>query len=166
MNGIVTVNTDAGFYPNDKKGAYAYYIRTDGVKLTGSGLFKKECRSPQEAEYAALINALFIVLHSQKITEIKKIIINRDNIHVISKRKGHTFQTLLHRIIKDIFIKKYADANKSPQLFTKFYEFRHVKAHTKGKDAKYWVNNWCDNQCTMQLKKWKQEQKNMKHELF
>lgn len=156
MKGIVTINTDAGWYPIDKVGSYAYWIKSDGLFLRGSGLFKDVCKSAREAEFKAVINALHI-LKAASIPEIKLIVFNRDNIYVGSKKNGNEMEKMIYKTLRSIFDESYPDANKHPQRFSKFYLFRHVKAHTKKQDASSFVNRWCDEECTKQLKKWRQE---------
>ena len=156
MKGIVTINTDAGFYPLDKVGSYAYWIRGDGFLKKGSGMFKEECRSSTECEKKAIINALTILLKSGYKAE--KIIINRDNINAKAGKNGDEYATMMSRIIKKIkknsipvFHKNYAG---------KYFEFRHVKAHLHTKTARHWVNDWCDKMCTEELKKWRRDKEN------
>lgn len=50
MKGLVTINTDAGFYTIEKIGSYAYWIKGDNLFLKGSGVFKEKCTSPLDAE--------------------------------------------------------------------------------------------------------------------
>lgn len=152
--GIVTINTDAGFYPFDKVGAYAYWIKSDGVFLRGSGLFKGLCKSAKEAEFKAVINALH-VLKAASLPEVKLIVFNRDNIYVQSKRNGNDMEKLLYKSLRDIFDESSPDAKLRPHHFAKFYSFRHVKAHTTKEDARSFVNRWCDAECTKQLRQWR-----------
>lgn len=159
--GIVTINTDAGFYAQYKKASYAYYIRYEnGGKITGSGLFKSKCKNVQEAEFGAIINALYIVSKTTDIICIKHIIINRDNIHTGSKKNGTDLEKLCYKFLKKLFNEKCPHAKDRPYTFKDFYSFRHVKAHTKNNDARTWVNNWCDSECKRQLRTWKKEQEN------
>ena len=153
MKGIVTINTDAGFYPLDKVGSYAYWIRGDGFLKKGSGIFKEECRSSTECEKKAIINALTVLLKSKYKAE--KIIINRDNINANAGRKGDDYSKMMSRIIKKIKINSIPASHKN--YTGKYYEFRHVKSHLHTKTARHWVNDWCDKMCTQELKNWKQQ---------
>ncbi len=151
MKGIVTINTDAGFFPMQKVGSYAYWIKADGLHLHGSGMFRDKCNNPTDAEYKAIINALHVLKCSGYIP-IKKIIFNRDNINVESKKKGHDNQRKIYLLIRQL--RKQSIKNKIIKGIYPFYEFRHVKAHNGTSDKRSWVNDWCHNQCSLRLKEW------------
>lgn len=150
MKGWVTINTDAGFYPYDKVGSYAYWIKGDNLFLKGSGIFKEQCNNSLEAETKAIINALHLLIATKR-TDFTKIVFNRDNIN--AKPGKHL------RLLQPILDKKL-NALKSQCNFNgkKFYMYRHVKAHTHTDTAKHWVNDWLDKQCKQELRKWKSEQ--------
>lgn len=154
MKGIVTINTDAGFYRFDKIGSYAYWIRADGLIKKGSGLFKEKCKSATECEKKAIINALTVLLKSGY--QAEKIIINRDNINAISGKRGDTFSVMMSKIIKKIKIRSIPPYHKN--YTGKYCEFRHVKAHSHTKTARHWVNDWCDKRCKEELKAWRMKQ--------
>lgn len=156
MKGIVTINTDAGWYPHDKVGSFAYWIKADGLHLHGSGVFKELCTSSTDAELKAMINAVH-VLKASGYKHITKIIFNRDNIKAKSGKRGNANQQLLYKMLR-----KMRDESIKLNIIKgiyPFYEFRHVKAHSDGADKRSYVNNWCDQQCKMRLKEWKQQQK-------
>ena len=150
--GIVTINTDAGFYPYDKVGSYAYWIKADGLFLKGSGVFKDRCKNPLEAEQKAIINALHLLESSQYKAE--RIIVNRDNIYAKSGK-----QTELGKMMSAIIkrVKKFSIPPHHKNYTGVYVEFRHVKAHNGTPDARSFVNDWCDKQCKEQLRKWKSE---------
>lgn len=148
--GTVTINTDAGFYPIDKIGSYAYWIKGDGLFLSGSGVFKGKCDNSTEAEIKSIINAIHI-LDASGFTNIKKLIINRDNIHARSSQKGNELQRKLSIKISQLR-KKCNYKGRYP-----FFEFRHVKAHSHTKEPRNWVNDWCDKRCKEELKKYKNQ---------
>jgi ribonuclease HI len=145
MRGWITINTDAGWYPIEKIGAYAYWIKGDDLFLRGSGAFKKPCKNPTEAEMKAILNALH-VLDKSGYNQFKKIIFNRDNIHAISSRK----QGGLKREIW-IALRKLADKSCYVTL-NPFWEFRHVKSKVNDGSARSFVNQWCHDRCTEELR--------------
>lgn len=155
MKGWVTINTDAGFYPIDHVGSYAYWIKYEGKKLCGSGMLKGHIQSAVKAEMMAICNALY-VLKQSGFAPINKIIINRDCTLAVSKKRGTHLQKTMYSLLREIF-----DANHQKQKsyqFSAFYEFRWVQAHQDAsKDNRTWVNNWLDTQCSFQLKVWRMQ---------
>lgn len=160
-NGIVTINTDAGFFHIDRVGSFAYWIKADDLHLKGSGMFKGKCKSPLDAELKAIINALH-VLRKANHKGIKKIIFNRDNINATSRKNGSQLQNKIYLMLRELrnkSIKEGAIKGRYP-----FYEFRHVRAHTDKEDKRSWVNNWCDKECKIQLAKWNAANRQRKFE--
>lgn len=146
---LVTINTDASFHPSLKYGAYAFWAICDDFKITKSGVFRKKCINPDDAEAKCIINALTVVLLAHK--GISKIIINTDSLNAIAyltndrthirkygliTNKGTEFNRLFYGIIKKTSI-----------------EFRHVKAHSGVNDKRSYVNEWCDSEAKKQLRK-------------
>lgn len=154
--GWITVNTDAGFYPWDKAGSYAYWIKGCGVAFKGSGLFKKPCASALDAESKAVINALHVVSKCGDIG-LKKIILNTDAKLVSAKPEGHPNAVATWKLLKKIRKK-----NNFKKPLEEFFEFRYVKAHNGTPDKRSWVNDWCDKQCKEQLKLWNKQQREKK----
>ena len=153
----VTINTDAGFLPDQKVGAYAYWIKAEGLFLRGSGIFKDKCRDPNDAETRAIVNALYILLASKYKAE--KIIINRDNYNAIPNENGSDSQKKMAIIID--LLKKYSipatHKNYAKEGKRGYVEFRHVKAHLHTHTPRHWVNDWCDKRCKKELATWKLE---------
>lgn len=103
----ITINTDAGFYPLDKVGSYAYWIVSDGLLLKGSGLFKDNCKSATQAETRSMCNAVAILLKANfDFTNVKNVYFNRDNIHATSGRNGTYEQKKLTSLLKQLKEKK------------------------------------------------------------
>lgn len=150
MRGIVTINTDAGFYPIEKIGSFAYWIKGDNLFLSGSGVFKNLCKNPTEAETKALINAVSVLIQSGY-TDITKVIFNRDNIYAKSSKNGNELEKMLYEKLR-VLRQKCKYTGSEP-----FYEYRHVRAHTNKKNARSWVNDWCDKECKRQLREYKRK---------
>lgn len=150
-NGIITINTDAGFYQIEKVGSFAFWIKGDNIFLQGSGVFKEICSDSTDAETKAMSNALH-VLSKMDLSLYNKIIFNRDNIHAKPNLNSkHESQKKLHHQIG--YLKKKYHQNKL------VIEFRHVRAHTKKDDKRSFVNEWCDAQCKQRLREWKKSSK-------
>ena len=152
--GIVTINTDAGFYPNEKIGSYAFCIKGDDLFLKGSGIFKELCKNSLDAEMKAIINALHVLKASGYKAE--KIVVNRDNINAKSGKQSE-LQTKMSKIIRQI---KIASISRSHPNYTgEYVSFRHVKAHKHTNNKRHWVNDWCDNRCKVELRNYKLKMK-------
>lgn len=145
---LVTINTDASFHPHLKYGAYAFWAICNDCKITKSGVFRKKCINPDDAEAKCILNALTVVLKSHK--AVSKIIVNTDSLNAIAYltndrkhirrygligNKATEFKRLLCLLIKE-----------------KTIEFRHVKAHSGISDKRSYVNEWCDAEAKKQLR--------------
>lgn len=140
----ITINTDASFCPNLKVGTYAFWIVSDGLLLKGSGIFKSLCTGPTDVETKSICNAVAILLKCDfDFSRIQHVVFNRDNVHAKTAKKGHPVSMQLHHQIR-LLSAKCANPKVS---------FRHVRAHTGKPDGRSRVNEWCDEQCKIQLKK-------------
>lgn len=145
---IVTVNTDASCV--EGFGGYAFWIVCDAGKIQKAGKLKSKSKNTTLFEMMCIANALYTLLHS-KFTPITKIIINTDSQSSIDfltfsktnateacrKLAEECYFTMLELCLKN---------GKSIRDVKKFIEFRHVKAHTKNKDKRSYVNEWCDKE--------------------
>jgi|SRR5688572_19327546 len=138
----ITINTDASFHPKHKVGGYAFYIICDRYKIMKSGAFKKEPKSPLEAEMMCIGNALHTVLYHKDHVESLYLIINTDCKYAIDHIKKQ-----LSPLGKDIYKIWYKVIVK---VRSRKNEFRYVKAHSGVDDKRSKVNEWCDSEA----KKW------------
>lgn len=148
---LVTINTDASFHPNLKYGAYAFWAICDDFKITKSGVFRRKCIDPDDAESKCIINALTVVLKSH--TDITKIIVNTDSLNAIAyltKDKKHVSKYRLSASKMRQFQQCLLDL-KIPASVK--IEYRHVRAHTGLNDSRSYVNEWCDMEAKKQLRK-------------
>lgn len=131
---FTTINTDAGFKP-DGKAAFAYWIRSDKVTLKGSASLKPGIKNSNEAELAAILNAMYIVANNDYLKSADIIVINCDN--------KQALRTLRENRINGY--PKYIDFFKEikKKINCPIY-YKHVKGHSRGKKSREWVNNWCD----------------------
>jgi ribonuclease HI len=134
---IVTLTTDASYHSQHKVGAYAFWITSDLGRVKASGILKQPVRSACEAEMQCILNALH-VMKKAIAGRVEKVIVNTDSLNSI-----RVFENDKENI------KKY-NLNWARRYRTFLLcldvpiEFRHVKAHKTTKDARSWVNNWCD----------------------
>lgn len=148
---LVTINTDASFHPKLKYGAYAFWAICNDLKITKSGVFRKKCIDPDDAEAKCILNALYMVLKSHN--GLTKIIINTDSLNAIAyltNDKEHTRRYRLSASRRAWYYRKFVELRKTYQKTP--IEFRHVKAHTGINDRRSYVNEWCDSEAKRQLR--------------
>lgn len=143
---IVTINTDASYNHQHKVGGYAYWIVYNGERTKTGGVLK-ESTSAVEAEIKAIANALYRLI-KLKYKNVSLIIVNTDSTPAIERITG-TRESKNEEINKTVTaineylneLRLYNNVGKSNM---EYVEFRHVKAHTKAKDKRSYVNDWCD----------------------
>ena len=143
---LTTINTDASWCPQTKVGAYAFWVRSDKFLLKKSGVFRKRCSNPSDAEVKCIINATKLTMRQDR--GIKKIIINTDSKLAITVLTGGLVKPSvilrwrpLYKMFKNITHKRGVEV-----------EFRWVKAHSHTGEARNWVNAWCDKEARKQLR--------------
>jgi ribonuclease HI len=147
----ITINCDASFHPVHKVGGYAFWIKSDDFKITKAGSFKSDPINCEDAEIMCIANALHVLLNQESLpAKIDFITLNCDSTNA------------LKRIDKAIEIRRKYNNNKRQKdvaikaamiwiklckrLNPNFEQFKHVKAHTKSKDSRSYVNDWCDKE--------------------
>ena len=145
---LVTINTDASFYPLQKIGGYAIWIASNKGRVKHADGFKGNVETPHDAEFKAVINALHLL--KKQNWEITEIYINTDSQTVIDtvETKG-TFKNL-PQYGKDNY-KAYQSIIQ--QLGVKDVSLRHVKAHLHTNTARHWVNEWLDTEAKKAARK-------------
>lgn len=151
---LVTINTDASFHPQLKYGAYAFWAISNDFKITKSGLFKSKCTNSHDAEARCIVNALKVVLLAHK--GISKVIINTDSVNSIfiftnDKENIRKYLGTSQKMIKTVRNAYHDVLNQTKNKV--IIEFRHVKAHSGINDKRSYVNEWCDLQAKIQLRK-------------
>jgi len=141
---LVTINTDASFHPKLKYGAYAFWAVCNDFKITKSGVFRKKCIDPDDAEAKCILNALTVILKAHK--GITKIIINTDSLNATAYLKNDKKHVRRYGLSNSKLIQFHALFRQAKADYKKelTIEFRHVKAHTGVDDARSYVNEWCD----------------------
>lgn len=148
---LVTINTDASFHPSLKYGAYAFWAICNDWKITKSGVFRKKCLDPDDAEAKCILNALTVVFKSHK--GISKVIINTDSLNAVAyltNNKEHVRKYRLSPSQRTRFYRLFSEIRKTYQRTP--IEFRHVKAHSGVNDSRSYVNEWCDTEAKRQLR--------------
>lgn len=129
----LTINTDASL--KDGIASCAIWIKGDSYTKKHTSIMKGSFVDSNAAELAAITNGLFLASRD-KIDDVDRIVINTDSSAAIRILSNGT------------------DKDKYKVFYDKFYEifeevgievkFKKVKGHTRGKDSRHWVNNWCD----------------------
>lgn len=145
---LVTINTDASFYPIQKIGGYAIWIASNKGRVKYSNGFKETLVCSHDAEFKAIINALHLLKRQN--WNISEIYINTDSQTIIDtvENKG-TFKNL-PQYGKDNY-QSYLSITQ--QLDVKNISLRHVKGHLHTKTARHFVNDWCDVNAKKEAKK-------------
>ena len=133
LNGkrYATINTDASL----KEGVmgYAVWIRTEWDKhqFNGAGIRGK---SINEIEMEAIIAGFQYLIYWNLLDDIDVIVVNTDSKEaILNFEKPHT--------------SKYKEAEKFLNLkefIPQPIYFKKVKGHSKGHDARHYINTWCD----------------------
>ena len=156
---IVTINTDASYSKTHKIGTYAFWIICNQGKCAKSGVLKRKCHRPEEAEFQCIINAIHTLCKS-KITGVKKIIINTDCLNVIHLIRGNKSLISYYKLgFGKNMVEQFEKILKVNGYEKVVLEMRHVKAHESTETARQWVNEWCDQEAKKRLRQAVAEQK-------
>lgn len=132
----ITINTDASVHGTKQVGGYAFHIVCDLFKLQQAGVFKSPVKHSTDAEMKSIGNAIAALLRQPELPTCKWVVINTDSkgaISAILQPKND----LSKCINKDLHKLKV-------RLRCQLISFRHVRAHTKDKNARSLANEWCD----------------------
>lgn len=129
-----TVITDASFDDRDKSAGWAAWIRIDGhdqpIKRYGS--FKDDVDSSTDAEKKAALNGIAIA----KSFGADQVLLQTDCMAVVHLLTGFTK--------KPSVISAWNCWIERAGLIGYPIRAKHVKGHTRTKDARSYVNRWCD----------------------
>jgi ribonuclease HI len=141
----ITINTDASFCPITGASGWAFYIICDEFRIKKSGNFTIKPTSAEEAEMMCIGNAFAYLSNKAPPKNIKLIVVNTDCMSAVDRiyNCGKSLSKKV-RILKNNFITKFSKPK---------FEFRHVKAHSGKKDARSYVNEWCDENAKIHMRK-------------
>lgn len=133
--------TDASFDSNTKAAAWAAWIRVDGRSTTikEHGLFKIPIQDANHAELYAALNGIWLAVN---VGRAQVVLAQTDSMAVCHAIWGK------HRIYTDI-LKAQLQATGLSGINLKA---RHVPGHSGGKDARSWVNEWCDTKAGLAMR--------------
>lgn len=146
---LATINTDASF--SDGYGGFAFWIVCDEGKIQKAGKIKSKINSSTEAETMCIANAIHTLKHS-RFKEIKRIFVNTDSqgsIQFLSGKHRPKAGTMMFNVVEEArfnMMEFCLKIGKSIRDVNTVFEFRWVKAHNGKKDARSYVNSWCDKE--------------------
>lgn len=139
-----TVLTDASHCPHYDVGGFGAYIRVDGIKdaIRQSGPLVGPIGSSTFAEVRAALNGIWYA-YQHGATHI---LLQTDCMTLIHLNNGQCKSARLVEMWQTAF-----DRPDMPELAN--ISTRHVKGHGVIKDARTWVNAWCDEVAKQHMKK-------------
>jgi ribonuclease HI len=149
----VTITTDASFSIKHHRGTYAFFISSNLGRMSKSGVLRKKCESPSEAEMKCIINALVFLSQQVDIfSKCKDIYINTDSmnaIHMWNKDKASISKYKIFNLSK----KMEHSLNEARKLVKgKNVWIKHVKSHDDTNTAnRSRANAMCDNACRVEM---------------
>ena len=141
MTKFITVNTDASYCHKTKVGGWAMWIRGDDFVYKMSGAFKDYVLSSAEAELKAVKKALYVL--EKNLHDYDVLIINTDCEGNINKIK---------RLVELREYEKKLNDRIGSTIRPRSVRVRHVKAHTKVRSARGWINKWCDSNARKEMR--------------
>lgn len=137
-NGIIcTVLTDASWCPDNKVAGWAAWIVCNDERVKKFDTFYGLIESSFEAEVKAILNGLWLAKNA----------FNTNHYHVVSDCVM-AMDALQGKHNSKEWQNKMVDIVGTARV-----TFKHVKAHTNATDKRSWVNNWCDMQAKLSMRK-------------
>lgn len=149
-----TVNTDASFSQRHQLGTFAYWIKSETVRIQHTGVLRGKITDSLEAEIKCIANGLAHLLGNKGVAGISQIVVNTDcvgAIHAIKHASNANATTPAKTAA--LWVKRLTDRSKIP------IRYKHVKGHVykagnhKYNTPRHYVNHWCDTQAGEQLTK-------------
>lgn len=136
---LITITTDASFFHTFNVGSFAFWIKSDDFTIKKSGLFKNKVENCHCAEIQCILNAIYVIRNMNT----EKVIINTDSKIAIDILSGKQ-----NKSISVDYYTTFLSLSKNKNI-----SLRHVKGHTRQQGAKYYVNDWCDNEAKKHSRK-------------
>lgn len=151
----VSIFTDASV--RYKICGYAFYIGCRIGKIQKAGRLKIQTPKVDLAELHCIANAVYTLKHS-KFSPIEKVFIYCDNISCVNALNslarftdGEKRKVVdeIHFLMIEVCIKH----GKTMRDIDTFFQIQHVKAHTNKGDKFSKINDWCDKNAKLYVKK-------------
>lgn len=148
----LTITSDASFSHKHEVGTYAFWASYNGGPYRTSGILRKKCKCPTEAEMKCILNALTWVTRNPSLAGVTHIFVNTDSmnsIHLFTENKKNIKRYGLHK--HHHLLVKFRDLKKT--LPKTEIIFSHVKAHVSTETARQFCNEWCDTAAKREMNK-------------
>lgn len=151
---IVTINTDASFSKEHQRGSFAFWIVCDKFKILKSGILRRQVIRPEVAEFKCIINALHILLN-ENISTVTRIVINTDCLNVIHLINNDKKEIKKYQLAQwgNTLVETFKRMREENEIMHIPITMKHVKSHSGIGDARSYVNEWCDTQAKLALKR-------------
>lgn len=134
----VTIIADASHCPDTLAAGYGYWIASERGKFGGGGPMKGLVADSTTAEMQAVCNALYAAVRCQLVQPGDEVLIQTDCEAAIQAFQGSRDVRRKHE--REVLRYFHSLRERSSIRVS----FRHVKGHTKRKEARYVTNNLCD----------------------
>lgn len=143
----VTIIADASFCPDTNAAGYGYWIACDRGKTGGGDEMKGRVPSSMVAEMQAVVNALYVAARLSLVQQGDSVLIQTDCLAAIDTFEGR--REFLNG--NEIEVLKAMSHVRSKLELTIL--FRHVKGHTRNREARFVTNNLCDERAKTAMRR-------------
>lgn len=133
-----TIMCDASWCPETGAAGYGFWIASDRGKQPGGGQFRDIMSTAAEAEMGAVVNSLVHARNLNLLMPGDWVLVQTDCVEAIAVLSGR--REPLTRLAENIRDALQLFLNKHKILVT----FKHVKGHSRNKQARFLANNHCD----------------------
>jgi len=142
-----TVISDASYCSETNAGGWAVYIRIDGVgtPIKVHNMFRTLVTDSTAAEMRAALNGLWLAERNGA----EAMLLQTDCLAVVNLINGNVRDSPLRKLFIDAC--EYACINPAN------VRARHVRGHTRVKDARSYVNRWCDRHARQAMRLHRQQ---------
>lgn len=138
---LITILADASWCPDTRVAGYGYWIASDRGSEGGGGVMTtRQVASNTVAEMMALANALHHAMLLDLVQADDSILFQTDCIAAILGFTGKRMLALEQERLVNAYMRR------SQRMLNLEFEYRHVKGHTRSREARFLANNHCDAQ--------------------
>ena len=134
----VTIIADASFCPDTNVAGYGYWIASNRGKVGGGDEMKGRVPSSIVAEMQAAVNALYIAARQSLVQHGDSVLIQTDCQAAIDTFEGRR-ESLNDKEVEALTALIHVRSKLELTIL-----FKHVKGHTRNREARFVTNNLCD----------------------
>lgn len=137
---LVTILSDASHCSETGCGGWGAYIISKRKRLYAAGSLKTKCQTSHDAEFMAVINAIYVAMTYGVAEHGDELLIQCDNIRVVNHMGGYPTKAVPSQLERDCISKLHEmKANNNFSI-----RIRHIKAHNGVEEPRYYVHNKID----------------------